>query len=851
MGSSPVFPVYIKYIFVIEFFKLFFKFENKNFLKFFYEIFKQLNFFFFSFKINISQIKNKNFFFEYFFNLIKIYFLNNSNNIKKIGKKIIYIFSNINFYNFFFYLKAIFFNTYILIYYFLIYFFKKININFIYFFFYKKIKKKIIKKIILIIKKKNFFFLNFYFYFFFFFKYLKNNKFPFKFLLLFFLFFLNIYIYINILLIFFIKLLYFFHFFSFIFFIIFLYLKFLLKIYIFFIHIFYISKFLIKHFFYVLNHLWIFFGFFFIKIYWIMNFFFKNIYIYIFKFSYINFFSFSYIFYFFCILFSLFFKSFLSFYGIFILNLFGSFLFFISSFFNLNFFLFENKKLIFEVFKWFNFNNKEIIYFDLFIDNISFSFIFLTISIAFFVNLYLFSYFRYEPYLNRLIILINSFVLSMILLVSAGNTIVFFLGWEMIGITSYFLINFWFYRTSTLKSAMKAFTFNKFSDACIFISIILLYNIFNTFNYNEFLNLILIKNETIFNLGNNFYYFNIVSIFLLSSAFVKSAQFGFHIWLPDSMEAPVPASALIHSATLVSAGIYLVLRFYPILEFSFFSNFILIFIGSITAFLGGFVAASQTDLKKILAYSTISHCGFLIYLCSFGNFKYVLIYLFIHGLFKAISFLCIGNIIRFSKNYQDIRRMGFFYKYLPLEFFFLNVSLLNLSGLPFLFGFYSKHFLFLNNDYIYLKEIVQSLIFLSGITGIFYSFKIIYFCFFDFKKSKKNIFFEFNDDNIIKNNYFTNSGNLSSIFIFFFIIFSYFILFFFFYYLNNLNCDFTDFNIFFNKFQHFFYLNNDFNSLYNFSIFYYFSFIIILILIFINLKKKLFIFEIFELFYFF
>ena len=607
----------------------------------------------------------------------------------------------------------------------------------------------------------------------------------------------------------------------------------------------------IKHIYYVSNHLYIFFGLSFANIYWIINLIFKSIYLYIINFSYLNFFNFSYIFYFFCILFSFLFKSYLSFYGIFILNSIGSFIFFISCFFNLNFFLFENKKLIFEIFKWFNFNDKEIIYFDIYIDNISFSFIFLTISIAFFVNMYLFSYFRYEPYLNRLIILINSFVLSMILLVSAGNTIVFFLGWEMIGITSYFLINFWFYRTSTLKSAMKAFTFNKFSDACIFISIILLYNIFNTFNYNEFLNLILTKNEIIFNLGNNFFYLNILSFFLLSSAFVKSAQFGFHIWLPDSMEAPVPASALIHSATLVSAGIYLILRFYIILEFSFFSNFILIFIGSITAFLGGFVAASQTDLKKILAYSTISHCGFLVYLCSFGNFKYVLIYLFIHGLFKAISFLCIGNIIRFSKNYQDIRRMGFFFKYLPLEFFFLNISLLNLSGLPFLFGFYSKHFLFLNNDYIYLKEIVQSLIFLSGITGIFYSFKIIYFCFFDFKKSKKNIFFEFNNNNIIKNNYFTNSGNLSSIFIFIFIFFSYFILFFFFYYLNNLNCEFTDFNIFFNKIQHFFYLNNDFNSLFNFSIFYFLTFIVIILIIIINVKKKLFIFEIFELFYFF
>jgi NADH:ubiquinone oxidoreductase subunit 5 (subunit L)/multisubunit Na+/H+ antiporter MnhA subunit len=164
------------------------------------------------------------------------------------------------------------------------------------------------------------------------------------------------------------------------------------------------------------------------------------------------------------------------------------------------------------------------------------------------------------------------------------------------------------------------------------------------------------------------------------------------------MEAPVPASALIHSATLVSAGVYLILRFYPILELSQLFYIVLPAIGAITAFIGGAAAMFQTDLKKILAYSTISHCGFLMFLASFGAFKFVLLYLFVHGFFKASAFLCVGNIIHHIKNYQDLRRAGSVYKFLPIEFFFLIFCLLNLSGLPFFFGFYIKSLLFLNTS---------------------------------------------------------------------------------------------------------------------------------------------------------
>jgi NADH:ubiquinone oxidoreductase subunit 5 (subunit L)/multisubunit Na+/H+ antiporter MnhA subunit len=149
------------------------------------------------------------------------------------------------------------------------------------------------------------------------------------------------------------------------------------------------------------------------------------------------------------------------------------------------------------------------------------------------------------------------------------------------------------------------------------------------------------------------------------------------------MEAPVPASALIHSATLVSAGIFLILRLYPIFEHSTIFYLVTPIIGSITALYGGIVAYYQTDIKRILAYSTVSHCGFLMVLTVFGNIEYVLFYLYVHGFFKAIVFLCVGNIIRFCKNYQDIRRMGQLWCYLPFELSISILALINLSGLPF------------------------------------------------------------------------------------------------------------------------------------------------------------------------
>jgi len=238
------------------------------------------------------------------------------------------------------------------------------------------------------------------------------------------------------------------------------------------------------------------------------------------------------------------------------------------------------------------------------------------------------------------------------------------------------------------------------------------------------------------------------------------------------MEAPVPASALIHSATLVSAGIFILLRFSTFFENSVFLLTLIAVVGSFTAFYGGIVAAFQTDCKKLLAYSTISHCGFLMVLYTTLCFEYVVLYLYIHGFFKASTFLSVGNILRFGR-LQDYRRMGAFAKYLPFDCYATLVGLLNLAGLPFSFGFYIKHLLFVGlnaNIYFYYPCLIFCVI--GAVSGLFYSYRLYYYVFFDFKKGRKATYLHVTNS-ILKSRFYSNAGIASTLAIFFLIVIAY------------------------------------------------------------------------------
>ena len=497
---------------------------------------------------------------------------------------------------------------------------------------------------------------------------------------------------------------------------------------------------------------------------------------------------------FFTVIISWLFFSYLGLYGIFQLNFVTLLLFWISLLFTSKSVFVDHKVYIIKLCSWvFLSTNFKIDYYFL-IDTISFSFILLTTTIAFFVFIYAFSYFRYEPLVDRFLLFILSFVISMLFLVSSGNTIMLFLGWELIGFTSFCLINFWTTKAATLKSAFKAFTFNKVSDFFVFMFLVSTFNVYYTFDIIS-INQQVYKYESlvIYIFGTPINFLEFVSLMIIGAAFIKSAQLGGHAWLPDSMEAPVPASALIHSATLVSAGIYLVLRFNFIFDATQYSRFIIPVVGSLTAAYGGVCAAAQSDIKKTLAYSTISHCGFLMVLCATEMNEFTILYLYVHGFFKAGVFMCVGNVLRITRGFQDTRRMGGLLKYLPFEYFCTIIGVLNLAGLPFTFGFFIKHLLLISLDnHMYMYYFVMFHCFIGAFSGLFYSYRIVNYTFSDFKKGHKVTYY-----NISRPGYnslfYTNSSLAATLSIFFLFLSSYLITYFMFKYFMASNYLFSDY----------------------------------------------------------
>ncbi len=487
--------------------------------------------------------------------------------------------------------------------------------------------------------------------------------------------------------------------------------------------------------------------------------------------------------FFFTVVLSWFFFSYLGLYGIYKLNITTLFLFWVSLLFSAKSIFINQKVYSIKLFSWvFLTINVKVDYYFL-IDTISFSFMLLTTTIAFFVYIYAFSYFRYEPLVDRFLLFILSFVISMIFLVTSGNTIMLFLGWELTGLTSFFLINFWTTKVATLKSAFKAFTFNKVSDFFMFMFLVSTFSAYYTFDIQS-LNQQVYKYESlsVYIFGTPVNYLEFVSLMIIGASFIKSAQFGGHAWLPDSMEAPVPASSLIHSATLVSAGVYMILRFNFIFDATEYSKLLIPLVGSFTAAYGGVCAAAQSDIKKTLAYSTISHCGFLMVLCATEMNEFTILYLYVHGFFKAGVFMCVGNVLRITRGYQDTRRMGGLLKHLPFEYFCATVGLLNLAGLPFTFGFFIKHLLLISlgtHMYLYIFVIFHCLV--GAFCGLFYSYRIINYTFGDFKKGPKALYLNTNRVNF--NSYFyTNSSVAGTLSIFFLFVFSYLITYFMFKY---------------------------------------------------------------------
>jgi len=299
-----------------------------------------------------------------------------------------------------------------------------------------------------------------------------------------------------------------------------------------------------------------------------------------------------------------------------------------------------------------------------------------------------------EAFLNRLLYLLNMFATSVILLFLVYDFFLILVVWELIGLFSFLLVNFYSMRVYTIKAALKTFIFSRISDMFIFIAFILIILVFNTTD----LSIIFLQTPfLIFHrlyIGYSSIHFLTLLTFLLSlSGIIKGAQFFSHVWLPDAMEAPTPASALIHSSTLVIMGIYLIIRCSILFEFVIFVNYFLAFIGAITIGFGAVTATFQNDIKKLVAFSTISQIGYLVCGCGFCSYEEVLIYLIIHAVNKAFLFILVGYIVHYFIGNTDLRFMGGIYLYSFDIVVFLFGVCFNLAGLPFSAGFFSKEFL--------------------------------------------------------------------------------------------------------------------------------------------------------------
>ena len=307
------------------------------------------------------------------------------------------------------------------------------------------------------------------------------------------------------------------------------------------------------------------------------------------------------------------------------------------------------------------------------------------------VHIYSIGYMSHDPHKPRFMSYLSLFTFSMLVLVVSDNFLQLFFGWEGVGLCSYLLIGFWYKKESANNAAIKAFIVNRIGDFGLAIGIFLIFFYFGTINFQEVFDTApqFIENKLVF-FGFESSLISLICIFLFIGAMGKSAQFLLHTWLPDAMEGPTPVSALIHAATMVTAGVFLVVRCSPLFEYSETALNLVTIVGMITAIFAASVALVQNDIKKIVAYSTCSQLGYMFFAAGVGAYHVAMFHLFTHAFFKALLFLGSGSVIHAFKDEQDIRNMGGIRKKLPYTYALMLIGTLALTGFPFLSGFYSK-----------------------------------------------------------------------------------------------------------------------------------------------------------------
>ena len=359
--------------------------------------------------------------------------------------------------------------------------------------------------------------------------------------------------------------------------------------------------------------------------------------------------------------------------------------------------------------------------FSVLIDQLTIVMLLMVTGIGSLIHIYSASYMSHDEGYGKFFAYLNLFIFSMLLLVLGGNYLVMFVGWEGVGLCSYLLIGFWYKNVSYNNAARKAFIMNRIGDLGLLLGVFLIYNIFGTIEFTDVFaaaqSKLMVDSPPVI----------AITMLLFVGAMGKSAQIPLFTWLPDAMAGPTPVSALIHAATMVTAGVYMVFRSNALYALAPTTLEFVAAIGAATALLGALIGLAQNDIKKVLAYSTVSQLGYMFMALGVGAYQTSLFHVLMHAFFKALLFLGAGSVIHAMSNEQDIRNMGGLRAKLPVTFLTFLVGTLAISGIPPFAGFFSKDEI-LYQLYLHNKGIYAIGLFSSFLTA-FYMFRLVYLTF--------------------------------------------------------------------------------------------------------------------------
>ena len=368
------------------------------------------------------------------------------------------------------------------------------------------------------------------------------------------------------------------------------------------------------------------------------------------------------------------------------------------------------------------------------LDPLSAVMILVVTSVGFLIHIYSIGYMSHDPSYQRFFTYMNLFMFSMLTLVLADNFLLMFVGWEGVGLCSYLLIGFWVEKKSATDAGKKAFIVNRIGDFGFLLGMFIVFWQCNSLNFVD----VVARAPEVFVYGGSLV--TVACILLFIGATGKSAQVPLYVWLPDAMEGPTPVSALIHAATMVTAGVYMVVRTNVLYMMAPDALMTVAVIGAITAFFAATIGLAQNDIKRVLAYSTVSQLGYMFLACGVAAFTAGIFHLMTHAFFKALLFLCAGSVIHGMSDEQDMRYMGGLKKYMPVTFMTMFIATLAISGIPMFSGFFSKdEILWKSFSSQYGHPVFWVIGVVTAVLTAFYMFRLIYLTFYGKERMSKEV----------------------------------------------------------------------------------------------------------------